>query len=910
MATRDTNVIEYAKAAMASSLLFASLANAAGYYNLSAHWKGALNPYQLGGVNSLQSGFTSGLGLSTSNAASGGLDSPKYVAFDAAGNIYVADNGNARINKYNSSGVFLSSIPAPGYPNSVSFDSSGNMYVTDAQGDGDVSKYDSSGNLIGWIGEIGTSPTGGAAGCNGAAVGTFTPGWCTGGASSSGMGDGMMNGPSHVAFDASGNLYVSDWGNARINKYSSTGAFMGWIGNVLSSPTGGAAGCNGAAVGTFTPGWCTGGTSQGGTGDGMLANANDVALDSSGNIYAADGNGSRISKYNPTGAFLGWIGKIATSPTGGAAGCNGAAVGTFTPGWCTGGASGYGSGDGMIDDAGGMIMDSSGNIYVADVVNHRINKYSSSGTFLGWIGKIATSPTGGAAGCNGAAVGTFTPGWCTGGTSGSGTGDGMLSRPADVALDPSGNLFVADYDNHRVNKYTSAGVFVGAIQTVAAFSPIWRRGQVGARGNGDGMLNGPWGIAQDSAKNLYVSDGSNSRISKYNSSGTFLGWIGKIATSPTGGAAGCSGAAVGTFTPGWCTGGTSASGTGNGMLDTPTGIVLDSSGNLYVVDSNNARINKYDSSGVFQGWIGKIATSPTGGAAGCSGAAVGTNTPGWCTGGTSASGTGNGMLNAPNGIALDSSSNLYAMDSGNHRINKYNSSGVFQGWIGKIATSPTGGATGCNGASVGTFTPGWCTGGTSAQGTGDGMLKSPSGIALDTSGNLYVADTFNSRISKYDSSGVFQGWIGSIDTSPTGGAVGCSGAARYSFTPGWCKGGASTGDDGDGELQFPNALVLDSSGNFYVADSSNHRINKYKSTGATLGWLGTISTSPTGGATGCKGAAVGTFTPGWCTGGAANDGLGDGTLAGTTALTLDSSGNFYVVDRGNNRIIRISNQGK
>jgi sugar lactone lactonase YvrE len=341
------------------------------------------------------------------------------------------------------------------------------------------------------------------------------------------------------------------------------------------------------------------------------------------------------------------------------------------------------------------------------------------------------------------------------------------------------------------------------------------------------MMNAPKGVAIDSSGNLYVVDKTNARILKYNSSGVFQGWIGSIATSPTGGDAGCNGASVGTFTPGWCTGGTAASGTGDGMLNNPLKLALDSSNNIYVVDTGNHRINKYNSSGVFQGWIGKIATSPTGGDAGCNGASVGTFTPGWCTGGTSASGTGDGMMSSPAGATLDSSGNLYISDSSNSRINKYNSSGVFQGWIGKIATSPTGGDAGCNGASVGTFTPGWCTGGTAGSGTGDGMLNTPKGLTLDTAKNIYVADSANHRISKYNSSGAFQGWIGKIATSPTGGATGCKNASVGSVTPGWCKGGTSTSGTGDGMLNTPEGVALSKTRNLYVADTNNHRIVRY-----------------------------------------------------------------------------------
>jgi sugar lactone lactonase YvrE len=422
------------------------------------------------------------------------------------------------------------------------------------------------------------------------------------------------------------------------------------------------------------------------------------------------------------------------------------------------------------------------------------------------------------------------------------------------------------------------------------------------------MLNNPEGVTVDSAGNMYVLD-DNHRVSKYDSAGVFQGWIGSIATSPTGGASGCNGASVGTFTPGWCKGGTSTSGTGDGMLNTPTDAAIDSSGNIYVADSGNSRINKYDSTGAFIGWIGKIATSPTGGATGCSGASVGTATPGWCQGGTSSSGSGDGMLSSPTKISLDSAGNLYVIDMNAHRLVKYDSSGAFLGWLGKINTSPTGGAAGCNGAAVGTFTPGWCKGGTAWVGFGDGMMYYPRGVALDSSGNIFVLDSSNQRVSKYNSLGAFQGWIGKIGTSPTGGATGCNGAAVGTFTPGWCKGGGAATGNGDGMLSYPLGLTLDSSGNIYVADS-NHRISKFNSSGAFLGWIGMAATAPTGGATGCKAVAANGATPGLCKGGTSGPGFLDGMLNTPTGIAIDKSGNLYITDQSNHRVVRYSLQGK
>ena len=128
-----------------------------------------------------------------------------------------------------------------------------------------------------------------------------------------------------------------------------------------------------------------------------------------------------------------------------------------------------------------------------------------------------------------------------------------FNQPSGIALDSSGNVYVADTWNHRIQKFTSSGQFVTK----------W-----GSYGNGDGQFIGPFGIALDSSGNVYVADINNGRIQKFTSDGQFIAKWG-------------------------------SQGSGDGQFDYPSGIAADSSGNVYVADTQNHRIQKFTSDGQF-----------------------------------------------------------------------------------------------------------------------------------------------------------------------------------------------------------------------------------------------------------------------------------------------------------------------
>jgi DNA-binding beta-propeller fold protein YncE len=130
-----------------------------------------------------------------------------------------------------------------------------------------------------------------------------------------------------------------------------------------------------------------------------------------------------------------------------------------------------------------------------------------------------------------------------------GSGDGQLFYPWGIAVDGSGNVYVTDYDNHRIQKFTSDGDYIT---------------QWGTYGSGDGQFWGPSGIAVDASGNVYVADTYNSRIEVFTSNGTYLTQ--------------------------W---GTLGGGSGNGQFNYVYGVAVDASGNVYAVDMHNNRIQKF-----------------------------------------------------------------------------------------------------------------------------------------------------------------------------------------------------------------------------------------------------------------------------------------------------------------------------
>jgi hypothetical protein len=514
-----------------------------------------------------------------------------------------------------------------------------------------------------------------------------------GGEGFSGDGAAATNaglGPTGVAVDGSGNLFIADAGNNRIRKVDINGIITTVAGNGTAGSSGDGTAATNAGLGP--------------TG---------VAVDGSGNLFIADSRNNRIRKVNTSGI-------ITTLAGNGAAGSSG---------------DGAAATNASLSYPFGLAVDASGNVFMADTQNNRIRKVNTSGI----ITTVAGSGAQGYSGDGGAAT------------------NASLAFPNGVTVDGAGNLFIADINNKRIRMVGANGI----ITTSAGNGTMFYYGDGGIATNAG--LGWPTGVAVDGSGNLFIADYGNSRIRKVNTNGT-------ITTVAGNGA--------------WVYSGDGAAAT-NASLSSPRGVAVDASGNLLIADSFNERIRKVNTNGI----ITTVAGNGTfgGGYSGDGGAAT------------------NASLNSPNGLAVDASGNLFIADSFNERIRKVDPSGTIttvagNGFITNV-NSGMGAYSGDGGAAT------------------NANLSLPCGVALDSSGNLLIADYRNNCIRKVSANGII--------TTVTGNG--------FNASRGF---GACSGDDGtatNASLNEPACVVVDASGNLFIADTQNNRIRKVtRNQGPTL----------------------------------------------------------------------------
>jgi len=528
----------------------------------------------------------------------------------------------------------------------------------------------------------------------------------------------------------------------------------------------------------------------------------------------------------------------------------------------------------------GTALDSQGNCYLADSANHTIRKITPAG--------VVTTLAGLA------------------GTAGSADGTGCAARfnsPRSLAVDNGGNVYVADSFNNLIRKITLGGV----VSTLA--------GSAQAAGTNDGTgtaarFNFPFGLAVDNGGNVYVADTDNHTIRKVTPAGavtTLAGLAGTAGSTNGTGCAACFAYPCGltvdgntnlyvadtynytirkvtparkvTTLAGLAATAGSADGTNSAArFDYPLAVTVDTNGNLYVADTYNHTIRKVTPAGV---------VTTVAGSAGSPGSADGTNSA--------------ARFNSPCGVALDGGGNLYVADAHNHTIRKVTlADGVVTTLAGTAA--PEGSADGTNSAARFSYPAGVAVdlsanvyvadyanntirkitpdgvvttlaGTPGAWGTNDGTNSAarftyPAGVAVDRSGNVYVADYWNYTIRKVTPGGVVTTLAGLAGSS--GSADGTGSAARF----------------GGGLYGGPAGVAVDSAANVYVADTQNHTIRKITPDAKVSTLAG--SAGPPGD----------------------NDGPGNfARFNFPEGLAVDDHGNVYVADTSNSTIRKVTPDG-
>jgi sugar lactone lactonase YvrE len=611
------------------------------------------------------------MGNTVAGSADGGeqarFNSPNDVAVDGCGNLYVADSFNNTVRKITPAGIVTTFAGSAGVAGSndgtgsaarfwglrgIAVDAAGNLYVADT--------FNFTLRKITPAGVVSTLA--GLAGSRGHLDGT-----------GSGARFSETQG---VTVDSADNVYVAD-DDGTIRKITP--------GGVVSTLAG--------------PGGFTG--------------PQDMAVDNAGNIYVADAFGHNISKITPSGIV---------SNLAGMHGVNGSVDGTGSAA--------------RFYECGGVTVDGDGNVYVGDTFNQTVRKITPAGvvTTLAGVAGVAGetdglasvarffSPKGMATDSAGdlyiadlqnCAIRKITPAGdvrtLAGYEAGSNDGNGIpaqFNSPQGVAVDNAGgNVYVADSNNHTVRQITPAGL-------VSTFA-----GTAGTSGSADGMgsaagFNSPIGVAVDSVGSVYVADTFNHTIRRITPSGHVITFAGSPGSSgsvdgagssarfnlPTGVAVDSQGSVyvadtgnhiIRKITPArvvsTLAGSTgdigSVDGTGGvARFNSPSGVTVDSAGNIYVADTGNNTFRRITPAGVVSTLAGTAGS--TGFADGMGGAA---------------------RFNAPQGVTVDNAGNLYVGDTSNNMVRKITPSGV----VSTLSAS----------------------------------LSRPRGVSMRNDGHLYVANT-------------------------------------------------------------------------------------------------------------------------------------------------------------------------
>ncbi len=507
----------------------------------------------------------------------------------------------------------------------------------------------------------------------------------------------------------------------------------------------------------------------------QFSNIQGIAYDRLGNLYLSDTDNHRVRKVSG-----GVIATIAGTGVAGFSGDGGSAL------------------NAQLNLPYGLALDSAGNVYVADLGNQRVRRITPDGAIstVAGTGRKASSPDGAA------------------------PTDTSLLSPRNVAIDAAGNLYIAEFEGHRIRKLTPNG----KLSTVAG------TGVAGSSGDGNrasaAQINYPAGMAFDRAGvpsfsgdggpaasaaltsvndlaadlngNLFIADAV--RLRRVDPLGIILTVAGDgyVHSVGDGGPA------------------TSA------QLFQPSALTLDFAGNVFIADSGTQRIRQVLHDGTMTTLAG-TGTAARGAADGSPAANV--------------------ALNTPMGVAMDSSGNVLVADTYNHRV---------------LLVTP---------AHAIRSVAGTGTGGASPEGTPPlvAQLRAPRAVCADRMGNLYIVDTSNHRVLRLSPGGTLQTAAG----NGSKGIAGDGGAARFA------------------QLNTPSACALDSAGNLFIADTANHAIRKVNPAGT----ISTVAGIFDAGSTGDEAPATAA------------------RLSSPRGVVVDDSGDIFIGDTGNHRIRQVTPDG-
>jgi len=852
------------------------------YYTTNGSWPGVNSPQYTGPIKVSSSGVLAATAIAPGYSISAPATAQYLIGSSSTSFIYTfAGNGEPG---YSGDGG-PATAGGVNEPNATVLDGAGNLYIADTYNN--VVREVAAGTGV--ITTVAGNGTAGYSGDSGPAT------------------SAELNYPFGLAVDSGGNLFISDSSNNAIRKVAAgTGVITTVVGNGL-------AGYNGDNIAAVSA---------------QLSYPGGIALDKAGNLYIADQENWRIRKV---AAATGVITTVAGIGQYGNTGDGGPAISaTFM-------------------NPTGLAVDSAGDLYIADSNGNVVREvYAGSG-------KIST------------VAGTYSgnPYYNPSGYSGDGgpATSALLNQPFGVAVDGAGNLYIADSNNGAIRKVSAtnsiaspSGFITGIITTVAGNGNLFGcsslSGDAGAATSAS--LCYPRGVTTDSAGNLYIAETSESRIREVTvasappttataapvfsvPAGTYFNPQTVTLSDATPGAAiyvSMTGDPATTLWPGY-NGPINVTGTimvsavavapgmlpstpvtasytitspptavistvaGNGVSGTSgaggpatsaefaylRGMAIDSAGNIYLADSNAFVVWEISAK---TGNIAIVAGNGTPGSSGDGGPAV------------------NAELESPSGIAVDKAGNVYIADTQTNSIRKVTAA---TGVISTVA-----GARNLYGI------PG---------GKGDGglatlaFLNQPAGLALDSAGNLYIADTYDYVVRKVTAS------TGIIST----------------FAGNWAYGyGGDGGPATSAKLNTPFALAFDSAGNLFVGDEYGGRIRKVA---AGTGVISTVAgNGDEFGTSGDGGLAINAeiFPQGLAVDAAGNVYIsswpgsvrevsastgniarvvgngyagfsGDGGSATVAAilnpqgLAFDAAGNLYIADAGNSRVRKVTFPG-